>query len=209
VVEGREFTEWSGQPPPHEEAEEVPNAWDIEAIAESLKAEPIDEVYTPWPNLTEAVLFDVGNDQKTHLTLAPHRASEFKRIRAHVHVEDVSLEFEPTGPSVTGKQEVMFLSDTESRRAVGEELEQSGSSPCQCAAEFIEWIGTNLSPLLEDDPSITEINQGYLHLLHNFMTRRRAYELANVPRCNRCGDPLYFRVSRETGQCVRCRSKRS
>jgi hypothetical protein len=88
-------------------------------------------------------------------------------------------------------------------------LEQSGSSPCQCAAEFIEWIGTNLSPLLEDDPSITEINQGYLHLLHNFMTRRRAYELANVPRCNRCGDPLYFRVSRETGQCVRCRSKRS
>ena len=100
-------------------------------------------MYTPWPNLTEAVLFDVGNDQKTHLTLAPHRASEFKRIRAHVHVEDVSLKFEPTGPPVTGKQEVMFLSDTEGRRAVGEESEQSGSSPCQCAAEFIEWIGTN------------------------------------------------------------------
>ena len=128
-MEGREFTEWSGQPPLREEAEEVPNAWDIEAIAESLKAEPIDEVYTPWPNLTEAVLFDVGNDQKTHLTLAPHRASEFKRIRAYVHVEDVSLKFEPTGPPVTGKQEVMFLSDTESRRAVGEESEQSGSSP--------------------------------------------------------------------------------
>jgi hypothetical protein len=103
VAEGWGFAERSGQPPPHEAAEEVPNAWDIEAIAKSLKAEPIDEVFTPWPDLTEAVLFDLGNDQKTHLTLAPHRASEFERKRAHVHVEDVSLEFEPTAPPVTGE----------------------------------------------------------------------------------------------------------
>jgi hypothetical protein len=103
VAEGWGVAERSGQPPPHEAAEEVPNAWDIEAIAKSLKAEPIDEVFTPWPDLTEAVLFDLGNDQKTHLTLAPHRASEFERKRAHVHVEDVSLEFEPTAPPVTGE----------------------------------------------------------------------------------------------------------
>jgi hypothetical protein len=39
------------------------------------------------------------------------------------------------------------------------------------------------------------------------LARRRAYELQNVPRCLTCGDPVYFLVSQQTGQCVRCRSK--
>lgn len=73
-----------------------------------------------------------------------------------------------------------------------EETEPSVSSLCSAASEFLDWIQREIAPLLDADPSILEINQAYLFLLHNWMIRRRAATKAHRDLSGTRGHPCLF-----------------
>ncbi|CCF85470.1 hypothetical protein [Nitrolancea hollandica] len=79
-----------------------------------------------------------------------------------------------------------------------EEAEPSGSSPCSAASEFLEWIQREIAPLLDADPSIIEINQAYLSLVHNWMIRRWAANRGHRDLSGTRGHPCLFSVFEAT-----------
>ena len=102
------------------------------------------------------------------------------------------------------------------RRAVQHLIAQHVAAKQKGRVKRVEQLAALLDLLKADPPAGLDLCRNQLEWSamapeerQAIVLARRAYELQNVPRCRTCSNPLYFLVSRETGQCVRCRSTRS